>query len=132
MGRTKEQSTIKKNQFNKKRRTRIKKYDKKEKMKKWQKLSRKMDPSSQRREIKLGMKSKKSTERLKKLINTNNTNLVAILEPFVSLTKINGYMKYLGFQHSISNDNGIWIEEQNMETNEQKGTRQLKEQEKKA
>lgn len=53
MGRTKEQSTIKKNQFNKKRRTRIKKCDKKEKMKKWQKFSRKIFPSSQRREIKL-------------------------------------------------------------------------------
>ncbi|XP_060210726.1 uncharacterized protein LOC132637688 [Lycium barbarum] len=57
-----------------------------------------------------GVKSKKAIQRLKKLIYINKVDLTVIMEPFVSMNKINRYMKYLGYQHCISNPNGkLWI-----------------------
>ncbi|XP_060187015.1 uncharacterized protein LOC132616547 [Lycium barbarum] len=39
----------------------------------------------------------------------NKSQFVAIMEPMVSNDKIEGYKRFLGFQHCVSNDNGkIW------------------------
>ncbi|XP_009788948.1 uncharacterized protein [Nicotiana sylvestris] len=56
-----------------------------------------------------GVRSKKVIHRLKKLININNSQYVAIFEPFVSNDKLEGYRKFLDFQHCCSNNIGqIW------------------------
>ncbi|XP_070019754.1 uncharacterized protein [Nicotiana sylvestris] len=56
-----------------------------------------------------GVRSKKAIHSLKRLTDINNTHFVAIFEPFISKEKIDGYMRFLGFQHCHSNGNGkIW------------------------
>lgn len=56
-----------------------------------------------------GVRSKKAIHRLKNLISINNTQFVAIFEPFVIKDKIEGYRKFLGYQSCIANSNGkIW------------------------
>ncbi|XP_070039273.1 uncharacterized protein [Nicotiana tomentosiformis] len=56
-----------------------------------------------------GVRYKKAIYRLKNLISINNTQFVAIFEPFVIKDKIEGYRKFLGYQSCIANDNGkIW------------------------
>ncbi|XP_059295379.1 uncharacterized protein LOC132048699 [Lycium ferocissimum] len=60
--------------------------------------------------VKKGVKSKKAIHRLKKIIHIHKIKIVAILEPFVSINKIDAYMRYLGFQYSLNNLNGkIWF-----------------------
>ncbi|XP_075076993.1 uncharacterized protein LOC142163758 [Nicotiana tabacum] len=56
-----------------------------------------------------GVRSKKAIHRLKLLININKVVFVAFFEPFVDMSKINGYKSFLGFQHYQANVNGkIW------------------------
>ncbi|OIT37701.1 hypothetical protein A4A49_57385, partial [Nicotiana attenuata] len=47
--------------------------------------------------------------RLKNLVSFNKVAFVAIYEPFMNMNKIEGYKRYLGFQHCMTNSNGqIW------------------------
>lgn len=56
-----------------------------------------------------GIRSKKVIHRLKQLIDINNTLFTTIMEPMVDKDKIEGYIKFLGYQQCISNDNRkIW------------------------
>lgn len=43
---------------------------------------------------------------IKKLININKCEYLAIFEPYIDSNKIEGYKKFLGFQHCVANDNG--------------------------
>lgn len=55
------------------------------------------------------MRSKNAIHSLKHLANINNIVFVAVLEPFVDMSKIEGYRKFLGFQYCKANVNGkIW------------------------
>ncbi|XP_070024616.1 uncharacterized protein [Nicotiana sylvestris] len=55
------------------------------------------------------MKSKKAIHRLKYLIDINKVVFVAIMEPFIDKNKIEGYKRFLGFQHGVTNPSGqIW------------------------
>lgn len=53
-----------------------------------------------------GVISKEAIHRLKKLVNINKVDFVSVFEPFVDKNKIEGYKRFLGFQYSISNENG--------------------------
>ncbi|XP_060202973.1 uncharacterized protein LOC132631415 [Lycium barbarum] len=55
------------------------------------------------------VRTKKAIHRLKSLIKLNNSQFVAIFEPFIDKKKIKGYKKFLGFQNCLSNEIGqIW------------------------
>ncbi|WMV54211.1 hypothetical protein MTR67_047596 [Solanum verrucosum] len=55
------------------------------------------------------MRSKKANHRIKYLVHINRVVYLAILEPLVNKTKIEGYRKFLGFQYCLANTNGkIW------------------------
>lgn len=46
---------------------------------------------------------------MKHLVTINRVDFVAIMEPFVSKDKVEGYMRFLGFHNCIANENGkIW------------------------
>jgi len=53
-----------------------------------------------------GVRTKKAIHRLKSLVKRNCIHYVAIFEPFIKMNKIEGYKKFLGFHHCISNDIG--------------------------
>lgn len=51
----------------------------------------------------------KAIHRLRNLINMNNIQFFAILEPMIDKNKIEGYKRFLGYENCLSNDNGkIW------------------------
>ncbi|KAG5612880.1 hypothetical protein H5410_024161 [Solanum commersonii] len=57
-----------------------------------------------------GIRTKKANHRLQNLIKFHKVDFVAIFEPLLNMIKIDKYMKYFGYQHSISNLNGqIWL-----------------------
>ncbi|KAM3232911.1 hypothetical protein P3L10_018270 [Capsicum annuum] len=57
-----------------------------------------------------GVRTKKSNHRLRNLISIHKVDFVALLEPFLGLNKVDKYMKYFGYQHSLTNLNGqIWL-----------------------
>ncbi|OIT21290.1 hypothetical protein A4A49_35793 [Nicotiana attenuata] len=53
-----------------------------------------------------GVNTKKAMPRLKKLVNINKVEFIALMEPFASMNKIDKYMRFLMFKHCISNTNG--------------------------
>ncbi|KAM3327342.1 hypothetical protein P3S67_002468 [Capsicum chacoense] len=55
------------------------------------------------------VRSEKAIHRLKQHTNINKVSFVAILDPSVDMSKIDGYRRFLGFQHCVANVNGkIW------------------------
>lgn len=56
-----------------------------------------------------GVRSKKAIYRLKNLVGINGVQFVAVFETFISKDKIEGYKRFLGFQHCFANELGhIW------------------------
>lgn len=55
-----------------------------------------------------GMKSKKSFNRLSKLVNIHNVQFVAIQEPFVNVSNLDKYNRKIGFQNVVANRNGAF------------------------
>lgn len=56
-----------------------------------------------------GVRSKKAIHRLKQLANINKLVYIAIFEPFVDMSKIDGYRRFLGYHHCVASSNGkIW------------------------
>ncbi|XP_060178298.1 uncharacterized protein LOC132608263 [Lycium barbarum] len=55
------------------------------------------------------VRSRKAIHKLKRMVNKHKTDMVAMSEPLVNSNKIEGYKRFLGFNHCISNINGkIW------------------------
>ncbi|MCE0481120.1 hypothetical protein HAX54_038535, partial [Datura stramonium] len=52
-----------------------------------------------------GIRSQKANHRLRDLIRIHKVVFVAILEPFMNMSKIDKYMKYFGFNANIANLN---------------------------
>ncbi|KAM3394231.1 hypothetical protein P3S68_003233 [Capsicum galapagoense] len=56
-----------------------------------------------------GVRSKKAIQRLKRLVYKNKVDMVAISEPMVNMNKVEGYKRFLGFDHCTTNVTGkLW------------------------